>query len=326
MNDIVEDLAAKISSKWRESCELILEAAHLLHGAQEKLTERQFLDLVSQLPMTQSTVQKLLAIAKHSTIAQSIDHLPPHWTTIYEISQLSPEQIKDAITQGIIHPSAERSDIITYRNSFLNTEDKPEKAATAPGYQLGSLSLPETFDLRAAGALEAELSQVLTKYGVILKHDKSKNGVVAIRRRLLAQDMEDWLTSRAESYNTAGFDDDDIQMFEDAFAQICGNTVYHVLSDGTYGKQDVRNPENPYHNWTRKDLYAFAKQHMILSKWTRIREIDKPAWVRQLIKTHCEGTAQHRADAKKKLMRLASRGGPETRPDATAALQQLIEG
>lgn len=326
MQEIVEDLAAQISSKWRESCQLILETAALVKNAQTTLTERQFLDLVSQLPMTQSTVNKLLTIADNVMLTQSIKHLPPHWTTIYEISQLTRQQIHEAITQGVIHPSAERSDIITYKNSLLNPQSKTETEVGTSAYQLGSLSIPDTFDLTKAADLDAELQLVLEKYGVTLKHDKSKNGVVAIRRRLLAQKMEDWLTLRAQSYNTISFDDDEIQMFEDAFAQICGNTSYHEQSDGLYSKQDVRNPSNPYHNWTRKDLYAYAKEHMILTRWTRIREIDKTAWVRQLVKTHCEGTSQHRADAKKKLMRLASRGGPESRPAAAAALLQLIEG
>jgi hypothetical protein len=326
MNDIVEDLAAQISSKWRESCQLILETAELIKDAQSKLTERQFLDLVSQLPMTQSTVQKLLTIASNDTLGRSVNHLPPHWTTIYEISQLTPVQIDDAITRGVIHPSVERSDIITYKNSLLNPQDQSKNEVILKGYQLGSLLLPETFDLSNAAALDAELQVLLSKYGVKLKHDTSKNGVIAIRRRLLAQEMEDWLTARAETYNTIAFDDDEIQMFEDAFAQICGGTIYHPQSDGTYYQQDVRNPSHPYHNWTRKELYAYAKEHMILTRWTRIREIDKTAWVRQLVKTHCEGTSQHRADAKKKLMRLASRGGPESRPVAAEALLQLIEG
>jgi len=275
--------------------------------------------------MTQSTVQKLLAIANHATLTLSVDHLPPHWTTIYEISQLSPNQIEQAIADGIIHPSAERSDIIAYKNRLFQPQVKPPKDQGTPTYQLGTLSFPDTFDLKRAADLDVDLNAVLSKYGVILKLDRSKNGVVAIRRKLLAEEMEDWLTTRAQGYNTISLKDDDIQMFEDAFAQICGNTVYHPLSDGTYSKQDVRNPSNPYHNWNRKDLYAYAKEKMILTRWTRIREIDKVAWVRQLVKTHCEGTAQHRADAKKKLMRLASRGGPESKPEAVADLAILIE-
>jgi hypothetical protein len=326
MNEIIEDLVAQISSKWRESCQKILETAELINEAQGRLTERQFLDLVSQLPMTQSTVQKLLAIAKHATLDRSLNHLPPHWTTIYEISQLTPAQIDQAIKHGVIHPSAERADIVSFRNSLLDPQNKPAREPSGLGYQLGSLSLPENFDLSKAATLEVELQILLSKYGVILKHDKSKNGVVAIRRKQLAQEMEDWLTARAKNYNTIGFDDDEIQMFEDAFAQICGNTIYHELNDGTYAMQDVRNPKHPYHNWTRMDLYSYAKEHLILTRWSRIREIDKTAWVNQLVKTHCEGTSQHRADAKKKLQRLASRGGAESRPEAVKALQMLVEG
>lgn len=325
MTEVVESFADQISSKWRESCERILETAHLILDARRQLSERQFLDLVTKLPMTQSTVQKLLAIANRSSLSKTLGYLPPHWTTIYEISQLSDEQIQHAIQVGIIHPSAERAEIIKYRNSLaLDEFDKKEKIEGG-GYQLGSISIPETFDLSKSVALEKELEAVLGKYGVILKHDKSKNGVIAIRRKQLAAEMEEWLGERAKTYNTLCLDDDQIQLFEDAFAQICGGLKYHAQSDGSFGVNDVRSSQNPYNGWTRKELFDYAKKYKILSRWTRIREIDKLAWIKQLIKTHCEGTAQHRADAKKKLIRLATRGGHETKSEAQRALELLIE-
>ena len=65
---------------------------------------------------------------------------------------------------------------------------------------------------------------------------------------------------------------------------------------------------------------------MILTRWTRVREIDKESFVYQMIKEHCDGDSQKRSDAKKRLQRLVTRGNEISKKYATWGLDQLIEG
>lgn len=60
MSDLVLTYVDRISSSWRESVEKILETAQLLVESESVLTEKEFLDLVSRLPISQSTISKLI--------------------------------------------------------------------------------------------------------------------------------------------------------------------------------------------------------------------------------------------------------------------------
>lgn len=98
-----------------------------------------------------------------------------------------------------------------------------------------------------------------------------------MRREALANEMSAWLTMREKSYNKAKLSDKDIKVLDDAFSQVKGKTVYHENANGTFDKNDIRDPDHPYHGWSLANLFNYCHENMIVSSWTRIREIDKTA-------------------------------------------------
>jgi hypothetical protein len=338
----VQSFSEKISSAWRQATDSILETGRLLTEAENKLSELDFLNLIEVLPFTQSTAIKLLTIGHSSHLENYKEHLPPHWTTIYELALMPEDQLRSEIETGHINPSTERSSVVALKresvskvpasNTTTSQTDTPTANGTISQTDLptanaifGKVEIPQSFDRSKLGGFQSELDNLLKKYGAEFTPDITKKGMFRVRREALTLEMSSWLTKREKSYNKPNLSDNDIKILEDAFGQVKGKLVYHENADGTFDRNDIRNPEHPYHGWGLGQLFAYCREHMIITSWTRIRELDKTAWVNQLIMTHSQGNAAQRLDAKRKLERLASRGGDESKPAAVEALETLIE-
>ena len=102
MSDLVLNYVERISSSWRESVEKILETSRIIVESENVLNEREFLDLISRLPISQSTISKLIMIGRNKFLLSRTQHLPPHWTTIYEISQFDEVDLDKGVIEGYI--------------------------------------------------------------------------------------------------------------------------------------------------------------------------------------------------------------------------------
>ncbi len=323
-----QSFSDRISASWRQATESILETGRLLVEAENQLSELEFLNLIETLPFTQSTATKLITIGQTAHLEAYKRHLPPHWTTIYELALMPEEQLKGEIETGHINPSTERQSVVAIRRdetaaipiAGVSQTDSPTANAA-----FGRIEIPESFDRNKVGLFQQELTDLLDKYGAEFYPDTTKKGMFRVRREALANEMSAWLTKREKSYNKAKLSDNDIKVLEDAFSQVKGKMVYHENADGTFDKNDIRHPDHPYHGWSLANLFHYCRENMIVSSWTRIREIDKTAWVKQLVLSHSQGNAAQRLDSKRKLERLASRGGEESKPAAIEALEMLVE-
>ena len=104
--NMIDDYASKITQKWRNSVESIIDTGKLLLESSQNLSPKEFQTLVEQLPMSFTTIQKLISIGQNNYLEKQVNHLPPHWTTIYEISTLDKGVIEEGISTGFIHPSS----------------------------------------------------------------------------------------------------------------------------------------------------------------------------------------------------------------------------
>src|SRR5262245_17881564 len=86
--------AVRIRETWRQSVEAIIETGRLLARAKEALAHGEFLAMVEELPFEASTAQRLMKIGADGRLANAahVQHLPPHWGTLYEITKLPDEQ------------------------------------------------------------------------------------------------------------------------------------------------------------------------------------------------------------------------------------------
>jgi hypothetical protein len=124
--------AARITACWRASVEAILEVGRLLIAAKEALPHGQFGPMIkSELPFTESTAQRLMTIAADQRLSNPahVQHLPPSWGTLYELTKLPDDEFEAKISDGTIRPDMMRRDLA------------PPKAE-APGPALQPTPLP----------------------------------------------------------------------------------------------------------------------------------------------------------------------------------------
>jgi N6-adenosine-specific RNA methylase IME4 len=109
-----ESWAMRIAACWRASVEAILEVGRLLAAAKEALPHGEFGAMCQELlPFSASTAQRLMAIAADPKLSNPahVQHLPPAWGTLYELTKLDPNKFQDAIERKIIRPDMERREI-----------------------------------------------------------------------------------------------------------------------------------------------------------------------------------------------------------------------
>lgn len=328
MSNIVQSYVERITDSWRESVEKILQTSQILVESESNLSDLDFLNMVGQLPMSQSTVSKLLMIGKNNYLPKVVKSLPPHWTTIYEVSTMSNGDIDRGVDEGFINPSSTKKEIDKFRSSMEVVGEVIEgevDEVTSEEPTFGRITVTTNFDLEKIDDLRKDLSKLEKKYGINFQSDKTKNGLLGLRRKLLSKQMSEWLEDRRSDYNKKNLSDDDIQILEDSFSQLRGELVYHQNSDGTYTTNDIRNPKHPYYGYSSGNLYHFCRENMIVCRFTQLKEIDKIGYVKSLIKTHCDGDSQKRSDVKKKLQRLVQRGNEESKRESQIGLDMLIE-
>lgn len=88
----------------------VAAGAHLAE-AKEQLPHGEWLPWIErELPISVSTVNKLMAIADHPSIANSYHgtNLPTSWQTLYELSRLDAPLLDAAIAEGRVTPELER--------------------------------------------------------------------------------------------------------------------------------------------------------------------------------------------------------------------------
>lgn len=108
--------AARITERWRASVESIIEAGRILIEAKAALSHGEFGAMCDiHLPFSARTAQRLMAIAsdvrlKNPTIASL---LPASWTTLYELTTLSDDELKSAVEGEVIAPDMSRADILS---------------------------------------------------------------------------------------------------------------------------------------------------------------------------------------------------------------------
>jgi hypothetical protein len=107
--------AARISAAWQHSVDSIIETGRLLLGAKADpaMQHGEWGTMVeSDLPFNRHTAHKLMQIAsdKRLTNVSHGKHLPPSWTTLYELTKLDDETFDQKLRDGTIHPDMQRKE------------------------------------------------------------------------------------------------------------------------------------------------------------------------------------------------------------------------
>ena len=108
--------AARISVAWQQSVDSIIETGRLLLAAKAdpKMQHGEWGTMVeSDLPFNRHTAHKLMQIAgdKRLTNVSQGKHLPPSWTTLYELTKLDDATFDQKLRDGFINPDMQRKDV-----------------------------------------------------------------------------------------------------------------------------------------------------------------------------------------------------------------------
>jgi DUF3102 family protein len=160
--------AARISAAWQKSVDSIIETGRLLLAAKAdpKMQHGEWGTMVeSDLPFNRHTAHKLMQIAgdKRLTNVSQGKHLPPSWTTLYELTKLDDATFDQKLRDGSINPEMQRKDVAR-ANRILNRErDRqrlenllPIKDSAKTGKQVSAISALSACDPDQAPALDPQ--------------------------------------------------------------------------------------------------------------------------------------------------------------------------
>ncbi len=132
----VKDWTTAITAAWQKSVTAIIEAGQLLIAAKASLPHGEWMKMIrTELPFKQSTVNKLMSIARHPLLTKSelATKLPASWATLHELSLLPAPRLKSALKEGLINPRTERPAVRALRPDFVKSARKPAvKGNTSP--------------------------------------------------------------------------------------------------------------------------------------------------------------------------------------------------
>jgi hypothetical protein len=112
--DGVDEWANRISSRWRQSVEGILDVGQLLLTAKSNLAHGEFGAMIQErLPFGPRTAQLLMAIARSPLLRdpKSISLLPPNWGTLAALARLDAATLQAAFDKKLIRADLKPSDV-----------------------------------------------------------------------------------------------------------------------------------------------------------------------------------------------------------------------
>jgi hypothetical protein len=109
----VDEWAARITARWQDSVEAILDVGQMLVEAKAQVGHGSWLELVGKLPFSERTAERLMAIGLNPLMQNPthVSALPPSWGTLYALTRLSPEQFEGGLVAGVIRPDMRRMDV-----------------------------------------------------------------------------------------------------------------------------------------------------------------------------------------------------------------------
>jgi hypothetical protein len=156
----VANYVLDINQNWQRGVDAFMNVGRLCAQANARLTTAEKSKLMPDLLFGEATFSKFARIGTdtrlHTPEIQRL--LPPHYTTMYAVSQLKDEELNLAIAEKVLHPDLTRGQLQKWRRELSRKvvlAPPPKEAASDPD----AVSLPTTSTLAAAvsGALPSTI-------------------------------------------------------------------------------------------------------------------------------------------------------------------------
>jgi hypothetical protein len=125
--------SAQIRAHWQRAVgDILITGKHLIE-AKANVDHADWLKLVEELPFSEDTAQRLMAIARHPVISNTehVRYLPPSWGTLYALTKVPDKVLLARIKDHSIHPDMERKDVawLLGRRRLTKQEKRAEARA-----------------------------------------------------------------------------------------------------------------------------------------------------------------------------------------------------
>jgi hypothetical protein len=157
--------AEKICAAFYKGVASVIETGRLLNEAKETLDHGSFEAMVRlKLPFTPRTAQMFMQIAKHPVISnpKHVSLLPPSWGTLYQITRLPLDLVKECVGDKRINPKTERKDIAALagkqpKKKTRNAAAIPQSKGQAKKLTRAALNVPQPYPVRDEVAADEEI-------------------------------------------------------------------------------------------------------------------------------------------------------------------------
>jgi hypothetical protein len=144
-----QEHASLITAAWNKTLEGILETGSRLIEAKKNLDHGEFEMMIEhELPFKPSTARKLMDIARQKVLANRshANVLPRAWTTLYELSKLTPQKLEEYIEAGLVNSDMERKEAGALLRTKSRATVDAEHDDEPQGDELGDLDQPGDVD------------------------------------------------------------------------------------------------------------------------------------------------------------------------------------
>lgn len=197
-----------INADWRKSIEGIIQTGNDLMQAKGELPNGQFGFMIQEdLSFSPRTAQRLMNIACHPEIGKCDAGvaLPPSWTILHELANLTPEDFREAQERGLIGPETTRRQARKIAIDLREPEMLPVPSeARRMAAETGKF-VPASDGNIYSGASEDEAA------GAAKIRDQTYAVIDAIDQIFNMPDAAEWLKN-AESWQLREFDKEKAEM------------------------------------------------------------------------------------------------------------------
>ncbi len=326
-NSDTRDYVARITVQLEKTIRGFIEIGRLLNEAHESLGRKRWLAMVTdELPFTRRTAEKLMKIATDQRLNNPhyMAKLPPHWTSLHELTLLNDEQLEYGFSENIIRPDAERKDITALKDWRPCEHQHSRNTAAQPGTFGGAASgvasqitgnqvaeapaatsglpgiavrlIPTTHTpLKDIRKLIEEISAVCERFSTAVELAPAYDNLLKIH-----EEAQRYLRSARQEFRH-GTRDNDLGAIKDAFYQIGTGNKLAPNADGSPNPRDIVSSEHTYGELDFKGLAGYCQDLQIVSQYTPVKDLDDRAYSSMLLLIHLEGNPKERASAFKML-------------------------
>lgn len=124
----VESFVTKMNAAVADSKKSTRSIFVAFKDAFENLSAKDFEAFKAAIDMEKSTLLKMTKICKSDAVMENLDSLPLSWGTLYEISRLEAERVKELIANGTLNSRTKRIDVVKI---LINDKIVTSEALTA---------------------------------------------------------------------------------------------------------------------------------------------------------------------------------------------------